>query len=123
MKEYDYSKQTKYFKEEFNKNTKQFDLIEIPLRRDTWWYVQVDASIRYAFAKYKVPLPKYVIVEEVSHHITFKIFRDNIKNLKELQLYNEKWIYIFDELKYQAKCNSNDEFEDEHWIKYEFELL
>ena len=123
MKEYNYSKQTKYFKEKFNQSTKQFDLVEIPLGRYTWWYVQVDASIRYAFAKYKVPLPKYVIVEEVNHYITFKIFRENIKNLKELQLYNEKLIYIFDELKYQAECNSSNELEDEYWVKYEFKLL
>lgn len=124
MKEYDYSKQTKYFKQIFNKETLKFDLQEIPLGKETWWYAQVDASIRYAFVKYQLPLPKYVVVEEVTHYITFKIFRENIKNPKELQAYNEKLMYVFDELKYQAKCNSLDEYDDpEYWIKYEFKLM
>jgi len=124
MKEYDYSKQTKYFKQVFNKNTLEFELQEIPLGRETWWYVQVDSSVRYAFAKHKLPLPKYIVVEEVSHYITFKIYRENIKNIKELEAYNKKWIYVFDELKFQAECNSSDEYDDpEYWIKYEFKLL
>lgn len=124
MKEYDYSKQTKFFKQVFNGKTLQFELVEIPLGRDTWWYVQVDASIRYAFAKYKLPLPKYVIVEDIKHQIIFKIFRENIKNPKELQHYNDKYLCVFDELKTQAECNSSDEYDDpEYWVKYEFKLL
>lgn len=125
-KEYDYSKQTKYFRQVFNKETLEFDLVEIPLGRDTWFYVQVDASIRYAFAKHKIPLPKYVIVEELSTETIFKIFRDNIKNPKELKEWNKRWIYIFDELKHQAECNSSGPYEDENsenWMKYEFKLL
>lgn len=123
MAEYDYSKQTKYFKDVFNKKTLKLELEEIPLGKDTWWYVQVDASVRYAFVKYKVPLPKYVVVEERTHYITFKIYRENIKNIKELQLYNEKYICILDELKHQADCNSSNEDEDEYWVKYEFKIL
>lgn len=124
MKEYDYSKQTKYFKQIFNKDTFQYELEEIPLGRETWWYVQVDASIRYAFAKYKLPIPKYVVVEDEGHYITFKIYRENIKNPKELKSYNEKCIYVLDELKFQAECNSSDECEDsKYWIKYEFKLM
>lgn len=119
----DYDKQTKYFKQFFNKETSEFDLKEIPLGRDTWWYIQVDASIRYAFSKYNIPIPKYVVVEELSHYITFKIFRENIKNQKELREWNKKWIYVFDELKHQAECNSNLEKENEYWVKYEFKLL
>ena len=123
-KEYDYSKQTKYYKQIFNKKTLQFELEEIPLGKNTWWYVQVDASIRYAFVKYKLPIPKYVVVEEVTHFITFKIFRENIKNPKELQHYNDKWICVYDELKYQAECNSSNENDDpDYWVKYEFKLM
>ena len=120
----DLSKQTKYFKQVFNKKTLKFDLEEIPLGRDTWWYVQIDASIRYAFSKHNLPIPKYVIVEELTHYITFKIFRENIKNSKELDEWNQKWIYVFDELKFQAQCNSSDEIDDpEYWVKYEFKFL
>ena len=119
----DLSKQTKYFKQVFNKETLKFELEEIPLGRDTWWYVQVDASIRYAFLKHNLQLPKYVVVEEVTHYITFKIYRENIKNFKELQEYNEKLKYVFDELKMQADCNSSDSDEDDYWVKYEFKLM
>ena len=119
----DLSKQTKYFKQVFNKETLKFELEEIPLGRDTWWYVQVDASIRYAFLKHNLQLPKYVVVEEVTHYITFKIYRENIKNFKELQEYNEKLKYVFDELKMQADCNSSDSEEDDYWVKYEFKLM
>ena len=54
----DLSKQTKYFKQVFNQKTLKFDLEEIPLGRNTWWYVQVDSSIRYAFFKEKYVLYK-----------------------------------------------------------------
>lgn len=108
----DLSKQTKYFKQVFNKETLKFELEEIPLGKDTWWYAQIDASIRYAFLKHNLQLPKYVVVEEVTHYITFKIYRENIKNLNELKEYNEKLKYVFDELKMQADCNSSDEGDD-----------
>ena len=119
----DLSKQTKYFKQVFNKETLKFELEEIPLGRDTWWYVQVDASIRYAFLKHNLQIPKYIVVEDVTHYITFKIYRENIKNFKELQEYNEKLKYVFDELKMQADCNSSDSEEDDYWVKYEFKLM
>lgn len=119
----DLSKQTKYFKQYFSSKTLEFELEEIPLGRDTWWYVQVDATIRTTFLKYNLPLPKYVIVENLTHYITFKIFREAIKNENELQEWNKKWIYVYDELKHQAECNSNDMEDDEYWIKYEFKLL
>ena len=79
----DLSKQTKYFKQVFNKKTLKFDLKEIPLGRNTWWYVQVDSSIRYVFLKHNLQIPKYVIVEDATHYITFKIYRENIKNIKD----------------------------------------
>ena len=119
----DLSKQTKYFKQVFNQKTLNFDLEEIPLGRNTWWYVQVDSSIRYAFLKHNLQLPKYVVVEDVTHYITFKIYRENIKNFKELQEYNEKLKYVFYELKMQADCNSSDSDEDDYWVKYEFKLM
>ena len=120
----DLSKQTKYFKQVFNQKTLKFDLEEIPLGRNTWWYVQVDSSIRYAFFKYDLQIPKYVVVEDVTHYITFKIYRENIKNIKELQEYNEKLNYVLDELKSQAECNSSDEYDaPNYWVKYEFKIM
>lgn len=120
----DLSKQTKYFKQVFNQKTLKFDLEEIPLGRNTWWYVQVDSSIRYAFLKHNLQIPKYVIVEDVTHYITFKIYRENIKNIKELQEYNEKLNYVLDELKSQAECNSSDEYDaPDYWVKYEFKIM
>lgn len=120
------SKQTKYFKQFFNRETLKFELKEIPLGRDTWFYVQVDATIRTTFLKYDLPLPKYVIVEELSTETIFKIFRDTIKTPKELQEWNQKWIYVFDDLKHQAECNSSGPWEDENnetYMKFEFKLL
>ena len=120
----DLSKQTKYFKQVFNQKTLKFDLEEIPLGRNTWWYVQVDSSIRYAFFKYNLQIPKYVVVEDVTNYITFKIYRENIKNIKELQEYNEKLNYVLDELKSQAECNSSDEYDaPDYWVKYEFKIM
>ena len=120
----DLSKQTKYFKQVFNQKTLKFDLEEIPLGRNTWWYVQVDSSIRYAFLKHNLQLPKYVVVEDVTHYITFKIYRENIKNFKELQEYNKKLNYVLDELKFQAECNSSDENDDpDYWVKYEYKIM
>ena len=120
----DLSKQTKYFKQVFNQKTLKFDLEEIPLGRNTWWYVQVDSSIRYAFLKHNLQIPKYVVVEDVTHYITFKIYRENIKNVKELQEYNEKLNYVLDELKSQAECNSSDEYDaPNYWVKYEFKIM
>lgn len=120
----DLSKQTKYFKQVFNKKTLKFDLEEIPLGRDTWWYVQIDASIRYAFLKHNLQIPKYIVVEDVIHYITFKIYRENIKNINELKEYNEKLKYVLDELKFQAECNSSDEEDNpNYWVKYEFKLM
>lgn len=120
----DLSKQTKYFKQVFNQKTLKFDLEEIPLGRNTWWYVQVDSSIRYAFLKHNLQIPKYVVVEDVTHYITFKIYRENIKNIKELQEYNEKLNYVLDELKSQAECNSSDEYDaPDYWVKYEFKIM
>ena len=120
----DLSKQTKYFKQVFNKKTLKFDLEEIPLDRDTWWYVQIDASIRYAFLKHNLQIPKYIVVEDVTHYITFKIYRENIKNINELKEYNEKLKYVLDELKFQAECNSSDEEDNpNYWVKYEFKLM
>jgi len=119
----DLSKQTKYFWKEFNSNTQKLELIEIPLNKENWFYVQVDASIRTSFYKYEFPIPPYVIVEKLTHYITFYIVRDKIKNQKELLEWSEKWLYVKSDLDIQARCNSSDVEDTEDWIKYEFKII
>ena len=119
----DLSKQTKYFWKEYNKDKMEFELKEIPFNKDTWFYAQVDATIRTAFLKYDFPIPPYVIVEKLTHYMTFYIIRDKIKNEKELLKWQEKWVCIKSDLDIQAKCNSTDEEDDEDWVHFEFKLL
>jgi len=119
----DLSKQTKYFWKEYNKDTMEFELKEIPFNKDTWFYAQVDATIRTAFLKYDFPIPPYVIVEKLTHHMTFYIIRDKIKNEKELLKWQEKCVCIKSDLDIQAKCNSIEIEDDEDWIIYSFEIL
>lgn len=120
----DLTKQTKYYLNKFNHKTKKFELIEIPLNRDNWFYVQMDGSIRYAFLKYHCPLPKYVIIEDLSHEMVINIFRETIKNAKDLLWWKEYYFCILNELEHQAKCNSIDKEDDEeNFIRYEFKLL
>lgn len=120
----DLNKQTKYFKNVFNHDKKKFELVEIPLNKDNWFFVQLDGSIRYTFLKYHCPLPKYVIIEDRSHEMTINIFRENITNIKDLLWYKEYWLCILDELNQQAKCNSIDkEDDDTNYIRYEFKLM
>ena len=58
--------QTKYFAKEYNTEKGEFELIEIPLNRDNWFYVQLDSTVRTSFFKYGFPYPKYAIIEKIS---------------------------------------------------------
>lgn len=117
------SKQTKYFWKEYNKDKMEFELIEIPFNKENWFYVQIDATIRTTFLKYNFPLPPYVIVEKLTHYMTFYIVRDKIKNKKELLRWYEKCLCIKSDLDIQAKCNSTIEEDGEDWVKYEFKIF
>jgi len=119
----DLSKQTKYFWKEYNKDTREFQLIEIPFNKENWFYVQIDATIRTTFYKYDFQIPSFVIVEKLTHYMTFYIVRDKIENEKELLKWQEEWICIKSDLDIQAKRNSTDEEDDEDWIHFEFKLI
>ena len=120
----DLRKQTKYYLNKFNHKKLKFELIDIPLNKENWFYVQLDGSIRYAFLKYHCPLPKYIIIEDLSHEIVINIFRENIKNAKDLLWWKEYWFCILDELNQQAKLNSvNKEDDDTNYVRYVFKLL
>ena len=114
---------TKYFLKEYNQFTQKFELIEIHFNRENWFFAQVDASIRTIFYKYDFPIPPYVIVEKLDHHITLYIARDKINNQKELLEWSKKLLFIQSDLDIQAKCNSSNMEDDEYWVHYEFKLI
>ena len=115
--------QTKYYKNLYNSKLGNFELIEIPLNKDNWWYVQLDASIRFAFMKYIGLIPETVIIEPSSHYTTIKIIRPNFNNLEEVNIWLQNRIFILDELNQQAKCNSTDNEDNEDWVIYNFEII
>jgi len=115
--------QTKYYKNLYNSKLGNFELIEIPLNKDNWWYVQLDASIRFAFMKYIGLIPETVIIEPSSHYTTIKIIRPNFNNLEEVNIWLQNRIFILDELNQQAKCNSTDHEDNEDWVIYNFEII
>lgn len=114
---------TKYFLKEYNQCTQKFELIEIHFNRENWFFAQVDASIRTIFYKYNFPIPPYVIVEKLDHHITLYIVRDKINSQKELLEWSKKWFFVQSDLDIQAKGNSSNMKYDEYWVHYEFKLI
>ena len=119
----DSPKYTKYFLKEYNQCTQKFELIEIHFNRENCFFAQVDASIRTIFCKYNFPIPPYVIVEKLDHHITLYIARDKINSQKELLEWSKKWFFVQSDLDIQAKCNSSNIEDDEYWVHYEFKLI
>ena len=114
------TKHTKYFHKVWNLEEKKFEYNEIPLNRDNWFYVQMDASVRTAFLKYDCPIPKYAIIEELHNNTMVHLFRDDIKTEFELTNWEDKWLYIQSELDIQAEANSNH---DDNWTSYKFKIL
>ena len=118
------SKQTKYFVKEYNTEKGEFELIEIPLNIDNWFYVQLDGTVRTSFFRYGFPYPKYAIIEKHTHYMLIELFREDIKDEKELKDWELRHLFIKSELDLQAKCNSSDEEDDiEDWVKIEFKIL
>ena len=115
---------TKYFIKYFDTDSSDnlYKLDEIQLNTDNWFYVQIDASIRFAFHKYEFSYPKYCIVEKEDHNMIFHVYR-NIDNEKDLLDWCNKEIYVVDELKRTVDANSIDcDSNDDNWIKYEFKF-
>lgn len=116
--------QTKYYKKYFDHDKKDFVYEEIPLNKENWWYVQVDASIRFAFLKYHFKLPRQVVITFNSHYTYINIFRAPINTINQLKRWEEKYLWVLDELNQQAKFNSIDKEDDEeNYVMYEFKLL
>lgn len=108
---------TKFYFRVFSHDIKEFVLKELPLNKDNWFYVEMDASIRTAFMKYGFSLPKYVIIEELSDFTNITIVRNDITNEKELSEWFGKHIFVQDELNIQARCNSTED------IEYKFNII
>ncbi len=118
------SKQTKYFAKEYNTEKGEFELIEIPLNIDNWFYVQLDGTVRTSFFKYGFPYPKYAIIEKHTNYMLIELFREDIKDEKELKDWEQRHLFVKSELDLQAKCNSSDEEDGiEDWVKIEFKIL
>lgn len=98
---------------------------EANLKDDNWWYMQVDASIRYAFMKYDLAVPEFVyfdkyetIVDGIKvQHVIIRIVRYPIKSVKQAQKWVEKRYRVIDELTRQAHTNSDED------IEYKFEII
>ena len=116
--------QTKYFAKEYNTEKGEFELIEIPLNRDNWFYVQLDGTVRTSFFKYGFPYPKYVIIEKHTNYMIIELFREDIKDEKEVKDWELRHSFVESELDLAAKFNSRDEEDDiENWMKIEFKIL
>lgn len=116
--------QTKYFAKEYNTEKGEFELIEIPLNRDNWFYVQLDGTVRTSFFKYGFPYPKYAIIEKHTNYMIIELFREDIKDEKQLKDWELRYLFLKSELDSQAKCNSSDEEDGiEDWMKIEFIIL
>jgi hypothetical protein len=116
-------KQTKYYRKYFDKEKSDFVYEEISLNKKNWWYVQVDASIRYAFLKHHLKLPRQVVIQFCSHYTYVNIFRAPLNTISQIKKWEEKYLCVLDELEQQAKCNSTDNEDNENWIKYEFKII
>ena len=119
----DLSEQTKYYKYFFNQDTKEFEMTEIPLNRDNWGYVQLDASIRTAFLKFNTKFPKYVVLTEGGHYTWIDVYRADIENAEELFAWQKNKVLINSELNQQAEANSTYMEDTENWIIYKFKVL
>ena len=115
--------QTKYYKKYFDQEKSDFVYEEISLNKKNWWYVQVDASIRYAFLKHHFKLPRQVVIQFCSHYTYINIFRAPLNTISQVKKWEEKYLWVLDELEQQAKCNSTDNEDNENWVKYEFKIL
>jgi hypothetical protein len=86
--------------------------------------VQLDGTVRTSFFKYGFPYPKYAIIEKHTNYMLIELFREDIKDEKELKDWELRHLFIKSELDLQAKCNSSDEEDDiEDWVKIEFKIL
>ena len=107
---------TKYY---YRANKEDRDLTEIPLDKEHWFYIMLDSSVRTAFMKYDVPLPKYGIIHKINSFTYITLYRQDLEDIKQAEKWMKYRIYVMDELRIQAEANSHVD-ED---IVYKFEIL
>ena len=74
--------------------------------------------------KYHFKLPRQVVVIFTSHYTYINIFRAPLNTISQLKKWEEKYLWVLDELNHQAKCNSiSEEDDEENYVTYEFRLL
>ena len=95
----------------------------IDFNKDNIWLFQLNGSIRFAFMKYDIELPKYVMVDEYSHFSYIKIVRHPITTVHQAAQWENKYALIMDELKRQAVANSTTEEDSENWRTYKFVII
>lgn len=108
------------FKEINSEEIKEF--VKDGKATENWIFMQIDASIRYAFNKYGMPVPKYVFVNrswKQTGEMYLTIIRDNLKNEKEALFWNVNKMYVQDELNHQAWANSDPD----EGIVYKFDII
>lgn len=116
----------KYFRKEYDSDKFEFVLKEVKLALDHWWYIQLDSSIKFAFKKFDIKFPKYVIVQESDRYTCIFIVRNDIKNKNELLKWEQHYFSLFDELNAQARANSvidEEDYNSEKYHKYEFKVI
>ena len=95
----------------------------VPVDKNHIWWFQLDGSIRFAFMKYDMEFPKYVMIDEYTHLSVIKIIRHPITTVHQAAQWEDKIIFIMDELKRQAEANSTTEEDCENWKTYKFEII
>ena len=105
---------TKYFHRDFRNAT---EWKEVPLDKDHWWFVQVDATIHTAFSRYGLHEPSAVYVDDYETFSNIYIVRNNLKNPMEVTDWLFKFSSLKNELNLAAEANSDE------YLTYKFIIL
>ena len=91
------------------------------LTKKDMFFHQVEATVRTAFIKYILTPPKIAFVNKnypETNKMTITLVRDNFANESEAILWNNRRIFVQDELDIQARSNS-----DEEGMTYKFNII
>ena len=88
-------------------------LVEIPLNKENWWFVQLNASIRYVFSTYDLRMPEAVLFNRAPEKwawglLTITIVRGNLEETEDILAWYTKRSDIKDYLNNDAMCNSTE---------------
>jgi hypothetical protein len=121
------NKFTRFFFISYKYNVKEIPICEVGKKVeedqqfDNWFFGQMEASIRMAFCKYKLPIPKYAFIDRMyrtCNQMTIVLVRDNVRNEKEASKWVVDYLCVLDDLEHQAWANS-----DEDNIVFKFKII